>query len=64
MSKSTVGITREDGAETSTFEVGKQYETTSKWQEKIFKSFVDMGLAYEIGRKSPVLETKEKAKKS
>tara|TARA_R110002153_G_scaffold60510_2_gene163969 strand:+ start:1644 stop:1934 length:291 start_codon:yes stop_codon:yes gene_type:complete len=58
MSKSTVGITREDGAETSTFEVGKQYKSTSEWQEKIFNSFVDLGLACEIGDNAPVLENK------
>ena len=60
MSKSTVGITREDGAETSTFEVGKQYKSTSEWQGKIFKSFVNLGLAYEIGGNASVLETKGK----
>ena len=58
MSKSTVGIKREDGDEASTFEVGKTYKSSSEWQENIFKSFVDMGLAYEIGRKAPVLENK------
>jgi hypothetical protein len=60
MSKTTVGITREDGSETSTFEVGKQYKSTSEWQDKIFNSFVDLGLAYEIGKEAPVLETKAK----
>ena len=33
-----IGIIREDGAETGTFEIGKEYKSQGKWQEEIFKS--------------------------
>lgn len=58
MSKSQIGITREDGAETGTFEIGKEYKSQGKWQEEIFKSFVDMGVAIEIGGNASPTETK------
>lgn len=64
MSKSQIGITREDGAETGTFEIGKEYKSQGKWQEQIFKSFVDMGVAIEIGGNASPTETKAKRKKA
>lgn len=63
MSKSQIGITREDGAETGTFEIGKEYKSQGKWQEEIFKSFVDMGVAYEIGGNANPTETKATTKR-
>ena len=58
MTKSSIAITREDGAETATFEIGKEYKSQGKWQDQIFKSFVDMGVAYEIGGNANPTETK------
>jgi len=64
MTKSSIGITREDGAETATYEIGKEYKSQAKWQDQIFKSFVDMGVAYEIGGNATPTETKTKRKKA
>lgn len=58
MTKSSIGITREDGAETATYENGKEYKSQGKWQDEIFKGFIDMGMAHEIGGNAPVQETK------
>lgn len=58
MIKSSVGITREDGAETATYEIGKEYNSQGKWQEEIFKGFIDMGMAHEIGGNAGPTETK------
>lgn len=58
MTKSSIAITREDGAETATFEIGKEYKSQGKWQDEIFKGFIDMGIAHEVGGNAPVKETK------
>jgi hypothetical protein len=58
MTKSSIGITREDGAETATYENGKEYKSQGKWQDEIFKGFIDMGMAHEVGGNAPVEETK------
>jgi len=58
MTKSSIGITREDGAETATYESGKEYKSQGKWQEEIFKGFIEMGMAHEVGGNAPVQETK------
>jgi len=66
MIKSSIGIIREDGAQTATFEIGKEYKSQGKWQDEIFKGFIDMGAAHEIGGNAGPTETKtvKKAKKS
>ena len=59
MTKSSIGITREDGAETATYENGKEYKSQGKWQDEIFKGFIDMGMAHEIGGNAGPTETKK-----
>jgi hypothetical protein len=58
MSKNGIGIAREDGAETMTYEANKEYNSSEAWQEGVFKSFIDMGVAMEIGGNAQVHETK------
>ena len=65
MVKNSIGVSRADGAETMTYEANKEYNSSEAWQEKIFKYFVDNGLANEIGGNAPVPETKaEKPKRA
>lgn len=58
MTKNAIGIVREDGSQTASFLLGKEYVSEGKWQEDIFKGFVSMGQANEIGGNAPVPETK------
>ena len=58
MLKNGIGIAREDGAQTTTYEKNKEYNSSEAWQEDVFKSFVEMGIANEIGGNAPVTETK------
>jgi hypothetical protein len=58
MLRNAVGVSRSDGAETMTYEVNKEYNSSEAWQEKVFKYFVDNGFANEIGGNAPVPETK------
>ena len=65
MLRNSVGVSRSDGAETMTYEVNKEYSSSEAWQEKVFKYFVDNGLAMEIQGNAPVPETKtEKPKRA
>ena len=58
MTKNAIGIVREDGSQTATFQMGQEYSSEGKWQDEIFKGFVSMGQANEIGGNAPVSETK------
>ena len=64
MTKSSIGIIREDGAETATYESGKEYNSQGKWQEEIFKGFIDMGMAHEVGGNAGPTETKKVSRPS
>ena len=58
MLKNGVGISREDGAQTMTYEKNQEYNSSEACQEGVFKSFVEMGIANEIDGNAPVTETK------
>ena len=58
MIKNGIGIAREDGAQTMTYEKDKEYNSSEAWQEGVFKNFVANGMANEIGGNVPVMETK------
>tara|TARA_R110000764_G_scaffold132587_4_gene220438 strand:+ start:979 stop:1197 length:219 start_codon:yes stop_codon:yes gene_type:complete len=59
MIKSAIGIVREDGSQTLTYESGIEYNSQGKWQDEIFKGFIDMGMAHEVGGNAGPTETKK-----
>ncbi len=61
MTKSAVGISRADGAQTMTYEAGKQYEAKEDWQINVLGGLVRMGVAHEIGGNAAPAETKQAA---
>ena len=58
MTKSAIGVVFEDGSATSTYLLGEEYESQGKWQDEIFKGFIDSGQAHEIGGNAAPIETK------
>lgn len=59
MTKSAKGISRPDGAQTMTYEAGKEYTADEEWQKKVLGGFVVMGVANEIGGNAGPTETKK-----
>lgn len=59
MTKTTAGITREDGAETMKYLVGQEYEAKDGFLLKVLQGFVRMGVAHEIGGNDAPTETKK-----
>lgn len=58
MIKTMRAASREDGAESKTFEAGNEYVAEGAWQAAIFKGFVKSGAANEVGGNAAPKETK------
>jgi len=63
MTKTAVGISRADGAATTSYVAGQEYTSDSKWMETVLQGFVKMGVAHEIGGNAGPKETKKAAPK-
>jgi hypothetical protein len=58
MIKSAKGISREDGAQTMTYEASTEYTADSDWQARVLMGFVKNGMAHAIGGNAAPTETK------
>ena len=63
MIKSSIGAANEYGSQTRNYMVGEELELKENWQKTLAQSFVDAGVANEVGGNQAVPETKEQPAK-
>ena len=63
MIKSSIGVSNEHGSQTRSYQAGEELELKEVWQKTLAQSFIDAGVANEVGGNQSVPETKEQPAK-
>lgn len=63
MIKSSIGASNEHGSQTRNYMVGEELELKEDWQKTLAQSFIEAGVANEVGGNQAVPETKQQPAK-
>lgn len=59
MIKSSIGVANEHGSQTRSYQAGEELEIKEDWQKALAQSFLEQGVANEVGGNQAVPETKK-----
>lgn len=63
MIKSSIGVANEHGSQTRSYQAGEEIEIKEDWQKALAQSFLEQGVANEVGGNQAVPETKKQPAK-